>query len=198
MQNTTSYSTLELAQLLSQAFINDPWIQALFPDDPVRMQYFFEFIIHYSKLMGGSVLTHTQDNLLVGVACIESPTHQNTFINILKLTKVILTFMIKCGPKKLLLANRYMKLALKYRPKERHHYLTCIGVAPNLKGSGIGKKMLIDIHNLVEQDTHSLGIGLDTENKDNIGLYEYFGYKLTGTEKLDSVTIYTLFRKTAK
>ena len=47
---------------------------------------------------------------------------------------------------------------------------------------------------IVDDDTSSIGIGLDTENSNNVALYEHFGYKLTGTENLDGLTIYTMFR----
>jgi hypothetical protein len=54
--------------------------------------------------------------------------------------------------------------------------------------------MLDTIHNIVDEDITSMGIGLDTENPDNISLYEHFGYRLVATEKLDDMMIYIMFR----
>jgi ribosomal protein S18 acetylase RimI-like enzyme len=63
-----------------------------------------------------------------------------------------------------------MRLTTRHRPKEKHYYLTCLGVSPEFMGKKIGKKMLDTIHNIVDEDITSMGIGLDTENPDNIAL----------------------------
>ena len=54
--------------------------------------------------------------------------------------------------------------------------------------------MLDTIHKIVDEDTTSTGIGLDTENPDNIAMYEHFGYKHIATENLDGMNIYIMFR----
>jgi hypothetical protein len=54
--------------------------------------------------------------------------------------------------------------------------------------------MLDTIHNIVDEDITSIGIGLDTENPDNIALYQHFGYRLVATENLDGMMIYIMFR----
>jgi ribosomal protein S18 acetylase RimI-like enzyme len=73
-----------------------------------------------------------------------------------------------------------------------------IGIDPTFQGQGLGRAFLENIHQLVENDSQSIGIGLDTENPGNVPLYESFGYKLSGTNPLDPITVFCLFRSKQK
>jgi ribosomal protein S18 acetylase RimI-like enzyme len=139
------------------------------------------------------VLFEHQGNTLASVACLEHPMKLSLFI-IIKLLGPFITFISACGFKTFNTINTYMRLTTRHRPKEKHYYLTCLGVVPEFKGMKIGRKMLDTIHNIVDEDTTSIGIGLDTENPDNIPLYERFGYKHIATEVLDEMMIYIMFR----
>lgn len=194
MFKSTSFNTTELSSLLSQAFSNDPWIRKLFSGNLKKTQQFFDFVINYCESTGGQVLVEYHDSKLVSVACLEHPMTKYSLLGTLKLIRVLASFLTKCGLKPFRMINLYMGLTNRYRPKERHHYLLCVGVAPDFMGMGLGKKMLKTIHTMVDEDISSIGIGLDTENPNNVALYEHFGYKLTGTENLDGLTIYTMFR----
>ena len=194
MNKPTSLNTTELSLLLSQAFAKDPWIRKLFSDNANKTQHFFEFVIHYCVNTGGQVLIEYHDSKLASVACLESPMNKFSLLGTIKLIRALASFLTKCGLKPLRMINTYMRLTTRYRPNEKHHYLICIGVAPEFMGMGIGKKMLNTLHTVADEDSSSIGIGLDTENPNNVALYEHFGYKLTGTENLDGLTIYTMFR----
>jgi ribosomal protein S18 acetylase RimI-like enzyme len=193
-KSTTLPNTTELSLLLSQAFAKDPWIRKLFSDNADKAQHFFEFVIHYCINTGGQVLIEYQDFKLAAVACLENPTNKVSFFGTIKLIKALVSFLTKCGLKSLRIINTYMRLTTRSRPKEKHHYLICIGVAPEFMNRGIGKKMLSTLHTIVDEDSSSIGIGLDTENPNNIAFYEHFSYRLTGTEHLDELRIYTMFR----
>ena len=194
MYKPTSLNTTELSLLLSQAFAKDPWTCKLFSDNAKKTQQFFEFVIHYCEGTGGQVLFEHHGSKLASVACLEPPMTKSSLLGTIKLIRALASFLTKFGLKPLRMINPYMRLTTRYRPEEKHHYLICIGVAPEFIGMGIGKKMLNTIHTIVDEDTSSIGIGLDTENPNNLALYEHFGYKLTGTESLDGLTIYTMFR----
>ena len=194
MYKSTSLNTNELSLLLSHAFVQDPWLCKLFTDNTIKTQHFFKFIIHYCKVIGGQILLEHHDSMLASVACLELPKTKSFHLGAIKLIGALASFLTKCGLKPLRMMNSYMRLTTRYRPKEKHYYLICIGVAPEFMGMGIGKKMLNTIHTIVDNDISSIGIGLDTENPNNVALYEHFGYKLTGTEELDGLTIYTMFR----
>lgn len=193
MSNTQSFNIPEMSLLLSRAFANDPWTRKLLQDDAKKSQAFFTMIIRYCKVTGGQVLFEHQGNTLASVACLEHPM-KLSLVHVFKLLGPFLTFISACGFKTFNTINTYMRLTTRHRPKKKHYYLTCLGVAPQFMGNKIGRKMLDTIHNIVDEDTTSIGIGLDTENPDNIALYEHFGYRLVATENLDGMMIYIMFR----
>jgi GNAT superfamily N-acetyltransferase len=61
-----------------------------------------------------------------------------------------------------------------------HHHLGMIGVRASHQGSGLSRALLEHLHALADADPDSSGISLTTELPRNIGLYEYFGYEITG------------------
>lgn len=165
---------------------------------PKKRQALFAFIITYCNLTGGQVLMKSEDAELRAVACLETTKPRTSFIGALHLSKALVTYLLKCGFTSLKKMNTYMRITSRYRPKEKHHYLICIGVVPEFMGQGIGKNMLTSIHAIVDADPSSIGISLDTENPENVALYEHFGYQLTGSETFDGLTIYTMFRYKSK
>ena len=193
MSHPQTYDITEMSLLLSRAFANDPWTRKLFFDDAKKSQAFFTMIIQFCKATGGQVLFEHQETTLTAVVCLEHPM-KLSLVHVFKLLGPFLTFISACGFKTFSTINTYMRLTTRHRPKEKHYYLTCLGVAPEFMGNMIGKKMLDTIHNIVDEDTTSIGIGLDTENPDNIALYQHFGYRLVATEKLGDMMIYIMFR----
>lgn len=183
-----------LAQLLSAAFNDDPWLQKLFKEDTLSKSLFFMFVLKLTVAMGGSIWYYRHEGQLAGVACLEHPSTKGSFkAQVLAFTS-LMHLLSRSGLSTFKLMNEYMRLTSKHRPKANHHYLLCIGVAPDIKGKGIGKQMLEVINTLVDEDPSSTGIGLDTENVNNIGLYEHFGYQHTGTEDLEGMSIYSFFK----
>lgn len=193
MNHSHSYDITEMSLLLSRAFAKDPWTRMLFCDDAKKSKAFFTMIIRYCKATGGQVLSKHQESTLASVACLEHPM-KLSFLNVIKLFGSFISFISACGFKTFNTINTYMRLTTRHRPKEKHYYLTCLGVSPEFKGKKIGKKMLDTIHTIVDEDITSIGIGLDTENPDNIALYQHFGYRLVATEKLGDMMIYIMFR----
>jgi ribosomal protein S18 acetylase RimI-like enzyme len=193
MSQPEAFNISEMSLLLSRAFANDPWTRKLLSDDAKKSQAFFTLIIQYCKATGGQVLFEHQGSILASVACLEHP-NKLSLIHVIRLLGPFLTFVSVCGSKTFGILNTYMRLTTRHRPKEKHYYLTCLGVVQEFKGLKIGRKMLDTIHNIVDEDTTSFGIGLDTENPDNIPLYEHFGYKHIATEVLDGMMIYIMFR----
>jgi len=61
-----------------------------------------------------------------------------------------------------------------------HHHLGMIGVRATHQGSGLSRALLEHLHALADADADSAGVSLTTELPRNIGLYQYFGYEITG------------------
>ena len=61
-----------------------------------------------------------------------------------------------------------------------HHHLNMIGVRRADAGSGLGRRLLDAVRRLSEEDPHSAGVSLTTENPRNVELYSHFRYELVG------------------
>jgi GNAT superfamily N-acetyltransferase len=76
-----------------------------------------------------------------------------------------------------------------------HHHLNMIGVRRSHQGQGLARRLLEAVHELAHADAESRGVSLTTEVAENVALYEYFGYAVTGhTRVADGVETWTLFR----
>lgn len=194
--------TTHLGQILASAFTEDPWIQHLFQNNRHQSVKFFTFLASYVPLAGGQTIVYPRDTIPKGVALVENPKphprrllHPGTFSMSARAFFQSVTYIFSLPPRQRKHLNQYVKITSAARPKTPHHYLICIGVSPEAKGQGIGKDLLTQIHAIVDQDPDTSGIGLDTENHENLPLYQHFGYTLTSTSNLDNLTIYSMFRQ---
>lgn len=92
---------------------------------------------------------------------------------------------------------RYEKFVRATRPVlvGPHHHLNMIGVRRSHQGRGLARRLLEAVHALAEEDAESRGVSLTTEVARNVGLYEHFGYAVTGHAKVaDGLETWTLFR----
>jgi GNAT superfamily N-acetyltransferase len=65
-----------------------------------------------------------------------------------------------------------------------HYYLDLIGVRRSHVGRGLARKLLESVHQLSDNDALSCGVALSTETRQNLPLYEHFGYKVLGHAKV--------------
>ncbi len=182
--------------VLTDAFQDDPLIRHMFPaNTKEESQPFFSFLLAKSILLNELLLGIECNGELIGIANVERSVRNR--VGIFQIGKLIyqsLRFAFRISFRNFIFINNYMKLTSSLRPENPNHYLIFISIAPKHQGKGVGRMLLDHIHSLVEQSPHSSGIGLDTENAKNIPLYERFGYKLIGTEFMEPVTIYSMFR----
>jgi GNAT superfamily N-acetyltransferase len=187
--------TVQAIDILARAFQHDPLIQNLFPHETgLRSRVFFHYLLKKSDLLNEKLLGIYVEGELKGVASIEAPLTKNSFGKILSFVIESMKLAFKIPIRRFVFLNNYMKTTRFLRPKEPHHYLVFIGIDPKRQRQGLGRTFLAHIHQLVENDSNSIGIGLDTENPENVPFYEYLGYKLTGTELLDPITVFCLFK----
>lgn len=84
--------------------------------------------------------------------------------------------------------------AMKQRPAQPHLYLSTLAVHPDFQGRGYGRALLERTHALSEKHLGSDGVCLETENPQNVPLYEHFGYRVIGRYQYDQVEGAMLFR----
>lgn len=192
------YHEAQVLDILPKAFKNDPMFQYLFTGETQmkHLQSFFKFVFYKSILLKELPIGVKEDNVLKAVANIELPNSIKGASLLLKPAFIYSGIKLFCEiPKHVFtFINKYMQITSSVRPKTPHHYLVFIGVDIQNQGKGIGKILLNHIHELVDKDPLSTGIGLDTENPINVKIYKSFGYKVVEEKKIDDITIYCMFR----
>jgi GNAT superfamily N-acetyltransferase len=61
-----------------------------------------------------------------------------------------------------------------------HHHLNMIGAHPSFAGRGYGRRLLDAVHHQADTMPLSTGVSLSTETRQNVALYNHFGYSLQG------------------
>lgn len=89
--------------------------------------------------------------------------------------------------------NAYAEQTRKHAPSAPHHYLILIGTDPERQGQGFGKQLMMHIMQQVKQHPTSAGLALDTENADNVRLYQHLGFELKHQTRLNELPLYCMF-----
>lgn len=194
--------TSEAARLMSLAFAADPLFSTLFPSSDrdktaKQRQAFFSFLLEKSEALGELKLerfAETGEEELAALALVEQPVGSRPKPNSLRFAIAVLKLICRVPFSSFLMLNSYMKETLSARPKEAHYYLICIATAASQQRQGHGKALLQAMHESVDEDPAAIGIGLDTENLENVAYYETFGYQLTAVKTLGTLKIYCMFR----
>lgn len=78
---------------------------------------------------------------------------------------------------------------------EPHYHLNMIGVLKSHSGRGCGRVLLDTVHEFSLTDSDSTGVSLNTEDENNVSLYEHFGYEVMGHVKVtDDMETWVMFR----
>jgi len=88
----------------------------------------------------------------------------------------------------------YAAISNTHLPDEPLLYVGMIAVRPESQGRGYARALLDHVHGLAERDPSAVGVGLDTENPDNLPFYEHLGYRIVGTGQLEGLAVWSLFR----
>jgi len=79
-----------------------------------------------------------------------------------------------------------------------HLHLNMIGVRHAAMGRGHARVLLEAVHTMSEADPGSAGVSLTTEHSDNVALYRYFGYAVTGHAQVaPEIETWSFFRPRA-
>ncbi|HRE25002.1 MAG TPA: GNAT family N-acetyltransferase [Anaerolineales bacterium] len=179
--------------LMDGAFAYDPWYVALFGRgaQPRRAE-FLSFLFDLSQWTGAEMVGLWEGGRLLGASILDRPE-----VRISGWPRVIARAL--AGPIGLSWRNArllapYLRHTRAVLPRGRTYYLTLIGVEAAARGQGVGRRLLEAVLAEVDADTTTLGVGLDTENAANVGLYERFGFFVTRAVPLDKVTVHCMFR----
>lgn len=187
--------------LMSKAFSQDPLFLHLFGDSECNstarshMTSFVSFMFDKSFLLHEEVWGCFENESLLGAYIVEKP-HANKLQSIwggFLLIGRLFPLLFSMSGTTLQFLNSYMRVTRSSAPPWTHHYLIMIGVEPKIQGKGFGKTLLYHLLNIVNADKNSMGIALDTENKENIYLYQKFGFSVNRETSFDNLPVYCMF-----
>ena len=91
--------------------------------------------------------------------------------------------------------DAYGAVSEKHIPEIPHYYLGVIGVAPVLRGTGLGSRLLRAFCRLSDDDPSSAGVYLETGHPANVEFYSRHGFEVRGNGQLEGgVDLWCMFR----
>ena len=163
---------------LVKAFWNHQPLQYYFPDEDERERiapYFFSTVVFYG-IRYGEVYAVSQD--LEGVA-IWIPSRYYPVTTGRSLRSVPLSEILgfgKNGGARMKSLGQYIDMIHSRMVPSKHWFLQCIGVDQKFQGRGYASKLLRPMLKRIEEE--GLPCYLETLEKQNVGLYEHFGFKV--------------------
>lgn len=185
------------AQVLSQAFVNDPLISYMLPvKEGRRIKTLHKFFMVYGEINIKNQRGYGIGDPLQGVAYWKSPTQENLSISVKSLGKFIPLFfsLYRAGYLRGRPIMQQIDMLHKKHADQPHFYLDNLGVLPESQGRGLSSRLLRPI--LEMADAQNVICYTDTVTKSNVALYEHFGFQCVETcEVADTgVTIWALRR----
>lgn len=177
----TTKDTDWAAKILEQAFYTDPMLNFIYGDSinkPGKLNWFFRVTFRLAALYGECFSTAEKDGVLMML-----PPDQ---------IKITIGKMYQSGmlaiPFKMSWASFSRSMALMdFVEKEHkaaapvdHYYIMTVGVLPERQGRGIGRKLMTKALEIVDAD--NMPCYLETQNKNNIPIYQRFGFEV-GSDK---------------
>ncbi len=185
MANTKSYlirltkDQIEPAsEMLVRSFFNDPKLTHILPEKDARKErgrHLFAFELRYG-LRYGRVFT-TSPNLEGVAVWIPSERSAITFWRAMLCGGMALQRGL--GKEAMARLEAFSNQVDEYHKKhlpDPHCYLFFIGVDPRHQGQGYGGKLMRPM--LEWLDEKGMACYLNTQNEENIGLYEHFGFRV--------------------
>jgi ribosomal protein S18 acetylase RimI-like enzyme len=168
----------QAAAMLTRAFFDDPKLTHLIPDISTKKElsrYLFEFELRYGMNYGD---VYTTSPAVEGVAVwLPSAKSEITFWRAFRSGGRILQ---KCLGKQIM--DRLMSFSTeidilhKKHAPHRHYYLFFIGVDPAYQKKRVASRLITPM--LGWLDKQKLPCYLNTQNENNIGLYEHYGFQV--------------------
>jgi len=198
----TEADRVEFVAVMGAAFAQDPWYRVLFASargpavEDHHRRAFLGFLFEISCWTGSTLRGVVVDGALGGAYILDRPGSADLSAALAwpRVMVRALTGPIGLSWRRAGLIAAYLRHTRAALPRGRSYYLALLGVRPDLQGRGFGRRLLADLIERVDADPRADGIGLDTENAENIGLYQRFGFGLASTAQVGSARVYCLYR----
>jgi GNAT superfamily N-acetyltransferase len=173
VRRATSADTAAAARSLARAFVDDPVMSWLFPDEPGRvhaLERFFAIELDRVHLRTGEVWTTDSATS----AALWAPPGR---------WRVPVGTLLREGPSLLRVFGRRTLLGLRglsrveaRHPRWPHWYLAILGTDPDWQGKGFGSAVMSPV--LQRCDEESLGAYLESSKESNIPYYRRHGFEV--------------------
>lgn len=158
--------------MLGQAFADDPVVRWMLPAGR-RVDTLFRTLARYQHGLDGGTDLAVRDGRIVGAALWDRPGYRQPLrLNLAAVPAFVRTLRTRTHYGSALESSFH-----RHRPPGEFWYLASIGAA--VRGRGVGSALLQ--HRLREIDGPAY---LESSNEANIGLYERFGFRVTGELRL--------------
>jgi ribosomal protein S18 acetylase RimI-like enzyme len=179
----TTQDTDWAAKILEQAFFTDPLLNFIYGDKinkPGKLNWFFRGTFRLAALYGACFSTAEKDGVLMML-----PPDQ---------TKMTLGKMYKSGIwaapfkmgwtsfSRLMTFMDFAEKEHKAATSSDHYYIMTVGVLPERQGIGVGKKLMTKALEIV--DANKMPCFLETQNKNNVPIYQRFGFKVVSDKEI--------------
>ena len=163
-----------LARLFAAAFVRDPvfdWIARPGPKRAAGLERFFFWVLKARAVPFGEVWMAPDGCAAAAWLPPDAPASPGGLFEQLRLLPM---FVRLCGFARIARGSTMAEAMEKHHPKERHYYLSFVGVAPRLQGLGLGSAILEAT--LKQADEMGWPAYLENSNPRNHRLYERNGF----------------------
>ena len=194
------------AKVLADSFIEDPLNAELLGGltDKYKLMAAHS-LTHIKYAVGAKILNLLDGNpraILIGIDS-KNESKLREWLLVLKVYLVTFRILPFKDIKQIMSNNRKMSKVLCFRwhrefVKDRYYRLKVIAIDRSLRGSGAFRKLITPV--IEYADSEGIPIVLETHNRDNVGLYQHFGFELVKTITSNETEIrqYCLIRNPAK
>jgi len=185
---------VELADALSLAFQNYPVMKKAFDNSPGnRLDWIRKLITLSAKsrqALGRPTPIARVEGRIVGGANVmfagqATNDSQPTWFD---------EFLKEAGPTAQEFFPRFIAATESIKLPEPHTYLIMLGVHPEFQGQGVGKRIIEQVVEMSRTIPGCKGVGLDTEEAENVKIYESCGFTVHGQTSVDDMPIWVLWR----
>ena len=179
----TSRDTDWAAKILEQAFYADPMLNFIYGNSinkPGKLNGFFQVTFRLAALYGDCFATAEKDGVLMML-----PPDQTKMTIGKAYRSGLLAAPFKMGWASLSRMMAFMDFAEKAHKAATpfdHYYIMTVGVLPERQGRGIGKKLMTRALEVV--DAHKTPCYLETQNINNVPIYQKFGFEVVSDKEL--------------
>lgn len=177
------------AEMLARAFGQDPKMGYFVPDEGKRLEiarHHFEFLLRYGLIYGE---VYTTSPHLEGVA-VWLPAKKVEITLWRALRAGLFQFRKGVGKEaleRILSFSEYIDRLHRRHMPGPHHYLFFIGVDPAFQGRGCASRLIRPV--LARLDGEGLPCYLVTQNEQNVGLYEHYGFRVVDHSRVPGTEV---------